>query len=1015
MLRLYCTKSVHKSANAIRQEFVDYFTKQLQHDIIRSSPVSLLNDHTTAFVNAGMNQFKGIFLGNYDSPYPRVVNSQKCIRVGGKHSDLNIVGNDTYHHTFFEMLGNWSFGDYFKEESCRYALDLLTGPYNIKKEFLYVTYFGGCEKLGLKPDTECRDIWLSLGIPENRILPFGMPDNFWEMGLSGPCGPCTEIHVDILKRSQDQSARVNAGYPDVIELWNIVFIQYERLANSHVIQPLPKCHVDTGMGLERLVALLQGKRSNYDTDLFQPLFKAIRRSTHAPEYKGAFGNYDTSGIDYGYRILADHARMITVALSDGIIPEKNQKLRRTLRKGIDVGENVFKKKGLLSELSYTVVDILGDAYPELQDNIKKVRNIIKFEEDLYKNVQETCGKGWKKIVSIRPELAPITQLITPGLISGYNEFQSILRQDSTIYSSGIVPGSVAFKLYDSHGLSIDTITELAAVESLQVSRDDFEKEMNNARQKSKIGILKNYNIIEKSLKLFTENHVPQTDDSFKYIYESNNGIYEFPKLKSKIVGLIVNGNIVLEEELKAILTNIDNQKNADMLLDEKSEIDIILSKTNCYAWEGGQATDKGSIYLKDMIFQITNVRKIGSYIVHSGKFTKSNLQNAHPELEDWNDCIVSIDPDVRTSHMRHHTATHLLNAALKIIFPAVYQRNSVIVKNNLKFQFSSFKDLVTLEDIATIERLVNNVIQANVTVKVKTLNLLQLLAENNVTTVPGEIYPDTGIRMIEIDTNELKSKELCCGTHVKSTGFLEHFCVLDYFSKGILNRTIYAITGPLAKAAESTGKNLLEQIVDLENCVRAGTLTNDELDLQAKEIQKKLYQDRQTADVPLPYLIKQECDMRFRNLMKVITKQEKATERASIIREVRNSMKYTNSFIVHHLQSTPKYLSLQDIVYLFPNVPMLLMSYDDKTVRVTCNVPQEFLSNKFNAEIWMKVAFQEFNEQVYANKDTNSLTIVNTKFKNIPEEHANNLIEIAVTKATQYASTLVDKSNIQEN
>ncbi|KAI4494391.1 hypothetical protein M0802_008883 [Mischocyttarus mexicanus] len=878
LLRSHCTKSMYKSSNVIRKEFLEYFTKELQHDIIHSSPVSLLNDHSTAFVNAGMNQFKGIFLGHYDPPSTRVVNSQKCIRVGGKHSDLNIVGNDTYHHTFFEMLGNWSFGDYFKKESCRYALDLLTGPYNIKKEFLYITYFGGNKELGLQPDTECKDIWLSLGIPENRIIPFGMKDNFWEMGLSGPCGPCTEIHVDITKQLGNQSFKVNTSNPDIIELWNIVFIQFNRLTDR-VIQPLSKHHIDTGLGFERLVTLLQGKRSSYDTDLFQPLFETIRSSTNAPEYKGTFGAHDTNGIDYAYRILADHARMITVALCDGVIPEKNQKLRRMLRKSIDMSENIFNKKGLLFELTYTVADILGDAYPELQNNLKQAHKIIEFEKDLYTKLCQTSGKEWKKIVATRPELASVTNWMASGLVNGYKDLQSILKKDKTIYASGILPGQVLFKLYDTHGLSIETISELAAVESLQIDKKGFEKEMDIARLKSKIGIIKNDHNIEKSLQLLIENNIPKTDDSFKYIYECNNDNYEFPKLRSQVIGLLVNGKIILGEELKVTLMNIDSKKNTNILLNDKNEIDIILNKTMFYSFEGGQQSDIGFIYLKDIVFQISKVQKINGYVIHSGKFMKNNLVNTYSELEDWNDCVIFIDTNVRMSHMRHHTATHLLNAALKLLFPAVYQRSSLISKDRLKFQFSSFGDKITLTHIAKIEELVNNVIKTNALVESRIINLSQLLSENNVTMIPGEIYPHTGIRLIDINTNELKSKELCCGTHVKSTGFLEHFCVLNYSSKGLLNCTIHATTGPLAKTAELASKNLLEKIVKLENLVNTENIKNDELNLQIKEIRKELQKNTDTVNIPLSYLIKEECNAKLRNLVEVAVKQKIATER----------------------------------------------------------------------------------------------------------------------------------------
>lgn len=275
--RHYSSGLTRKSSSAkyVRQHFLDFFLSN-NHRFVRSSPVVPFCDPTLAFVNAGMNQFKGVLLGRETPIHRRVVNSQKCIRVGGKHNDLNVVGTDGYHHTFFEMLGNWSFGDYFKEEACRMAWSLITGPLRINPQRLYVTYFGGNERLGLPADTECRDIWRSIGLPVDRILPFGMEENFWEMGQTGPCGPCTEIHIDHTLKLDNRALSVNLGLADLTELWNIVFIQYNREEDG-TVSSLPERHVDTGMGFERLLAIQQGSRSNYDTDLFLPLFDSIEK------------------------------------------------------------------------------------------------------------------------------------------------------------------------------------------------------------------------------------------------------------------------------------------------------------------------------------------------------------------------------------------------------------------------------------------------------------------------------------------------------------------------------------------------------------------------------------------------------------------------------------------------------------------------------------------------------------------------------------------------------------------
>lgn len=359
-----------KSSTIIRHDFINFF-KTHNHKYVRSSKVVPLCDPSVSFINAGMNQFKGIFLNNHVPPANRVTNSQKCIRVGGKHNDLNAVGHDSYHHTFFEMLGNWSFNDYKKFDACNYAWNLLTNTFGINKNRLYVTYFKGDEHLNLQPDYETKEIWKNIGVNDDRIIPFGLKDNFWEMGLSGPCGPCTEIHIDHNSSPDNQAFKVNQGHSDLTELWNIVFIDHQRLQDGTII-PLGTQYIDTGMGFERLVAILQNKNSNYDTDLFQPLFDAIHKKSGCIAYQGKFGELDIGGIDTAYRIVGDHARMITVALADGAIPEQNYKLRRVLRKATSVGIEIFHCDSLLHELSYHVAENLGDVYPEIKKNITQV-------------------------------------------------------------------------------------------------------------------------------------------------------------------------------------------------------------------------------------------------------------------------------------------------------------------------------------------------------------------------------------------------------------------------------------------------------------------------------------------------------------------------------------------------------------------------------------------------------------------------------------------------------------------
>src|SRR5262245_46036913 len=363
------------SANEIRQQFIDFFVKKHGHTFVPSSPVVPLDDPTLLFTNAGMNQFKDVFLGTGGRPYKRVADTQKCIRAGGKHNDLDDVGKDTYHHTFFEMLGNWSFGDYFKREAISWAWELLTGVWKLDKTRLHATVFEGDPEAGVARDDEAAELWRTVTDINPKHIHFGnKKDNFWEMGDTGPCGPCTEIHIDL---TPDKSGikLVNAGTPQVIEIWNLVFIQFNRNPDKS-LTPLKAKHVDTGMGFERVTAVIQGKSSNYDTDVFTPIFAAIQKLTNAPPYTGKLDDRK----DTAYRVIADHIRALTFALTDGAVPDNTGRgyvLRSILRRAERFGRLALEtRKPFLHELVPTVVNLMGDAFPELKKSPEKVAGII---------------------------------------------------------------------------------------------------------------------------------------------------------------------------------------------------------------------------------------------------------------------------------------------------------------------------------------------------------------------------------------------------------------------------------------------------------------------------------------------------------------------------------------------------------------------------------------------------------------------------------------------------------------
>ncbi|RYR22544.1 hypothetical protein Ahy_B03g067845 isoform B [Arachis hypogaea] len=462
-------------AKRVRDTFFKFFEEK-RHVYWRSSPVVPFNDPTLLFANAGMNQFKPIFLGTVDpntalSKLTRAYNTQKCIRAGGKHNDLDDVGKDTYHHTFFEMLGNWSFGDYFKEEAITWAWELLTKVYKLPSDRIYATYFGGDENAGLAPDNEARDIWLKF-LPPGRVLPFGCKDNFWEMGETGPCGPCTEVHFDRIG-NREASSLVNNDDPTLIEIWNLVFIQYNREADAS-LKPLPAKHVDTGLGFERLTSVLQNKMSNYDTDVFLPIFDAIQLETGARPYSGKVGPDDADKVDMAYRVVADHIRTLSFAIADGSRPGNDGReyvLRRILRRAVRYGREVLKaKEGFFNRLVSVVVKVMGDVFPELKQQEAHIRDVIEEEE-------ESFGR-------------------------------TLIKE--------------AFVLWDTYGFPIDLTKLMAEEKGLTVDEDGYNKALEAARERSRNAQATQAGgaiiMDADATSMLHRRGIAPTDDSFKYVW-----------------------------------------------------------------------------------------------------------------------------------------------------------------------------------------------------------------------------------------------------------------------------------------------------------------------------------------------------------------------------------------------------------------------------------------------------------------------------------------------------------------
>ncbi|CAN1843835.1 Alanine--tRNA ligase [Linum perenne] len=748
-------------ANKVRDTYIKYFEGK-NHVNWKSSPVVPVNDPTLLFANAGMNQYKPIFLGTADpntalSKLTRACNTQKCIRAGGKHNDLDDVGKDTYHHTFFEMLGNWSFGDYFKNEAIEWAWELLTKVYGLPTDRIYATYFGGDEKARLEADNEARDIWLKY-LPPGRVLPFGCKDNFWEMGDTGPCGPCTEIHYDRIG-NRDAASLVNNDDPTCIEIWNIVFIQYNRESDGS-LKPLPSKHVDTGLGFERLTSVLQNKMSNYDTDVFTPIFSAIQQATGARPYTGKVGPEDVDGVDMAYRVVADHIRTLSFAIADGSCPGNEGReyvLRRILRRAVRYGsEKLNAQEGFFNGLVKIVVEVMGDVFPELRKNEQHIREIITAEETSF-------GKT---------------------LLKGIERFKKAAQED-------------AFVLWDTYGFPLDLTQLMAEERKLEVDVEGFKKAMDEARERSRSAQNKQAGgaivMDADATSTLHKKDVSATDDSYKYIWFEDH-----------------------ETSIKAIYTGSEFLESATL----GNEVGIVLQSTSFYAEQGGQIFDTGLIEGSFGRFEVCNVQIFGGFILHIGSLTGGT-----GKFSVGDKVICKVDYGRRKLIAPNHTCTHMLNFALReVLGDHIDQKGSIVLPEKLRFDFNHGKP-VDAELLRKIETIVNKQIKAELDVYAKEVSLDEAKRINGLRAVFGEVYPDP-VRVVAIghkvedlvanpdNENWLSlSTELCGGTHITNTKDAKAFALLseEGIAKGI--RRITAVTTDSAFKALELARSL-EQEVD---------------------------------------------------------------------------------------------------------------------------------------------------------------------------------------------------------
>jgi len=722
------------TGSEIRRKFLDFFV-QKGHKEVHSSSLVPANDPTLLFTNAGMNQFKDVFLGLEKRDYSRATTSQKCVRAGGKHNDLENVGFTNRHHTFFEMLGNFSFGDYFKKDAVAYAWELITSPswFGIPKDKLYVTIFKG--ENGIARDAEAYDLWLGQGVPEERIYEMGLKDNFWQMGDTGPCGPCSEIHYDMGAIASDQGhtdCEFGCDCGRYVEIWNLVFMQFDR-DSSGKLTPLPKPSIDTGMGLERVTAVLQGVISNYETDLFTPLIKRAAQltghvRTGASPFQAGQSSADSSRHKSAasLRVIADHSRAATFLISDGVLPSNEGRgyvLRKIIRRAITHGRLLGQTKPFLYQMVFAVRDLMRDAYPELNETADRVSKAVQVEETRFAHTMDI----------------------------GLEKLEALLKS-----SSERLAGEDAFKLYDTFGMPLDFMQDAARDQGIEFDRAGFDRAMDEQKARARAS----WKGAAKQTANPAYQQLPKSEfEGYRQTRSDN----------CEVLAIIHKGQGV--PELKA-----------------GEEGEIILDHTPFYAEAGGQVGDRGWLYSDDHNTVVADVK--GCYYPIQG--VRAHQVIAKSPIRVGNKLDAVVNTDIRESTMRNHTATHLLHAGLReVLGKHVKQAGSLVAPNHLRFDFSHFT-AVADEELQDVEDIINRQVLRNR--KVDTIADVPIdvaINEYHAMALFGEKYGDK-VRVIKIGDF---STELCGGTHTGATGEIGLIKILKEGSVSSGVRRVEAITG----------------------------------------------------------------------------------------------------------------------------------------------------------------------------------------------------------------------------
>jgi len=790
------------TGNEIRETFLGFFEEK-GHRRVRSSSLVPTNDPTLLFTNAGMNQFKDVFLGVEQRDYKRATTCQKCVRAGGKHNDLENVGFTNRHHTFFEMLGNFSFGDYFKKDAVAFAWELVTSPqwFGIPKDKLYVTIFKGED--GIARDGEAHEQWVHQGVEKSRIHELGIAENFWAMGDTGPCGPCSEIHYDMGPKASDQG-HADCQFPcdcgRYVEIWNLVFMQFNRDA-SGTLNPLPKPSVDTGLGLERVAAVLQDKISNFDTDLFQPLIEEAARLANVDRNRAEF--------QPSLRIIADHSRAATFLISDGVVPSNEGRgyvLRKIIRRALRHARMLNAPSPFLSVMSAAVRAEMADAYPELQEHAARISSVLDEEE---RRFIRAVGIG---LSHLEENLAHILAEMELTSASGK-------PHDSPLANRFVLPGADAFKLYDTYGLPRDFIDDVTRDAGVQVDWADYDRAMEEQRSRAKAS--------------WKGVHKEVASPAYAKLAETSKTEPDF-----------YFGTETRDCRIEAIVTK-DGLVNE---LPAGAEGEVVLDRTTIYAESGGQVADTGLFLDNRETIQLAEVR--GAYYPVSRLVAHRVVAT---ETLHVGDRVATVaDPIRRARDRRNHTATHLLHSALRnILGTHVKQAGSLVAPDHLRFDFSHFA-AVDPSDLAEIEQQVNEEIRRNYEVQTDLMNIDAALASGALAFF-GDKYPDANVRLVTIPDAEYPrgfySKELCGGTHVTRSGDIGVFKILSEQSAAAGVRRIEAISGERALAEYQQALDTLRKVAGLVKSSPDEVLAAVERQaLVIKQLEKELEgQRRKTA------------------------------------------------------------------------------------------------------------------------------------------------------------------------